>query len=97
MMGSTMVVGSSYRMHSGCAASARAMASARLKHHRHFLADAAQFGFREVGDLFMRHNDTAIVRLEESHNMRQCHGFTNAAASDNSHRVAGIYVKIAVD
>ncbi len=30
MMGSTMVVGSSYRIHSGCAANARAMATARL-------------------------------------------------------------------
>ena len=70
---------------------------AGLEHHGDFLADAAQFGFGEIGDVLVGHDDAALVGLEEAHDMAEGHGLADAAAADDGHGFAGIDVKIAID
>ena len=70
---------------------------AGLKHHRHFAADAAEFRLRHIGDIFVGDDYAALVGLEKAHDVRERHRFPDAAAADDRHRLARIYVKIGID
>src|SRR3982751_4122697 len=58
--------------------------SAGLEHHRYFPADLSQVILSAVRDVRIRNDYPARIGFHESHDVAQCYGLTNAAASYDS-------------
>ena len=53
-----------------------------------FLRMRSRSLFGIIGDVFVRHNDPAGIRLEKSHNVLQRDGFADAAAPQDADRLS---------
>ena len=71
--------------------------SAGLEDHGDLPPDPAQLILRRGGNVGMGHDNLALVRLQESHDVAQRNRFADAAAPDDGDGLAGINVKIHVD
>src|SRR5262249_54840180 len=69
---------------------------ARLEHHGDFFADAAQFLFRKIGNVFVGDDDLALIGLEEAHDVGERNRFAHAAAADDGDGFAVPDVEIGI-
>src|SRR5215470_4609727 len=70
---------------------------AGLEDHGHFSADAAQFVFGEIGDVLVRDDYPAAIRLEKTHYVREGYGFSDTAAADDGDGLARTHMKTRID
>jgi hypothetical protein len=64
-----------------------------LEDHRDFLADEFELLFGVVSDVLAGDDDAAGVGLQESHDVMQGNGFSNAAASEDADGFGGEHVE----
>ena len=68
-----------------------------LKDHGYFLANRAELGLGEIGNVLIGNDYAARIRLQKAHDVPQAHGLTDTASSDDGQRLAGIHMKIDID